>query len=89
MAYHPGEWSDEQAEETLYSFLMQDSGHPELIDDDRAQDLFDTGWFDPDATQVERRDAQEDLVEYLWYEYGIDFDEAFDWIDYREWYESQ
>ena len=30
-----------------------------------------------------------DLIEYMHDEYGIDFEDSFHWMDFREWYEGQ
>lgn len=48
--------------------------------DERAQALFFEGVIDKDEG------AYQDLLDYMWEEYGIDFEEAFDWQDFREWY---
>lgn len=51
--------------------------------DMHAQDLFREAFFnDNDAAYI-------DLVEYVWDEYSIDFEDAFDWEDFREWYANQ
>lgn len=34
-------------------------------------------------------DAYARLTDYMWDEYGIDFEDAWDWQDFAEWYESQ
>lgn len=60
-----------------------------MAQDFYLQDLFDTAMFDPDATHAERTEAYDILVDYMWDEYGIDFEETFDWVDYKEWYDSQ
>lgn len=49
--------------------------------DQHAQDLFMEAFFnDNDAAYI-------DLVEYMWEEHGIDFEDAFDWEDFRAWYD--
>jgi len=50
--------------------------------DDYAAGLFHRAVFDHDG------DAYEDLVDYMWDEYGIDFEEAFSWEDFRQAYEN-
>jgi hypothetical protein len=48
--------------------------------DSHAQELFVEAFFnDNDAAYI-------DLVEYMHDEYGIDFEQEFDWQDFREWY---
>lgn len=48
--------------------------------DTHARDLFEAAVFDHSA------DAYQALVDYIWDEYGIDFEDAFSWEDFREWY---
>jgi hypothetical protein len=52
----------------------------ELDVDHRAQELFMEAFFDNDER------AYSDLVDYMWDVYGIDFEDAFSWEDFREWY---
>lgn len=80
----PEDWYD--AEEKLFDNLI--NGDPLIGDDATLQDLFDDALFDPDVDIYEREVAYIALVDYLWDEYGIDFDYAFDWEDYREWYDN-
>lgn len=56
--------------------------HGQYLQDDRAFNLFDKAFFDKDER------AYRDLVDYMWDQYGIDFEDAFDWEDFRAWYES-
>jgi hypothetical protein len=48
--------------------------------DQHCQDLF------VQAVLGEDGDAYMELCEYLWDNYGIDFEELFEWDDFREWY---
>lgn len=80
----PEEWDNGEFE--LYSDLV--GGEPEIGLDAELQDLFDAALFDLDLSPEERADAYDDLIDYLWDEYGIDFDADFDWEGYREWYDS-
>lgn len=50
--------------------------------DARAQELFAQAFFDNDETQYQA------LVDYLWDTYGLDFEDAFDWEDFRSWYDA-
>lgn len=81
----PGEWY------SIESFLFNDliGGDYEAFTDEHLQGLFDTAMFDPDTSTEERQEAYDALIEYLWEEYNINFEDAFDWEDYREWYDSQ
>ena len=56
--------------------------------DQHAQDLF------VDAYMTEHNAADKDaayieLVDYMWDEYGIDWEDVYDWEDFREWYNAQ
>jgi hypothetical protein len=48
--------------------------------DMHAQTLFVEAVFD------KNEQSYNELVDYLWFEHGIDFELAFDWADFREWY---
>lgn len=80
----PADWYG--AEKDLYDSLVD--GDPELGNDHTLQLLFDVALFDSDIRPEEREGAMDVLIEYLWDEYGLDFDDIFDWDGYREWYES-
>lgn len=48
--------------------------------DQHAQDLFREAFFENnDSAYIE-------LVDYMWDQYNIDFEDAFSWEDFREWY---
>lgn len=51
--------------------------------DQHAQDLF------VDAYMNKNDAAYIDLVEYMWDQYGIDWEDVYDWEDFREWYNAQ
>lgn len=50
--------------------------------DPRAMELFDSAFFNGD------KGAYQDLIDYLWDNYEIDFEDVFDWEDFREWYDA-
>lgn len=50
--------------------------------DERALQLFTDYMFDDDEL------AYRELVDYMWDQYGIDFENAFVWEDFRKWYEE-
>jgi hypothetical protein len=56
-------------------------GRPGEVDE-YAQTLFWEGVVGKDSG------SYHELVDYVWEEYGIDFEEAFEWADYRDWYEA-
>jgi hypothetical protein len=80
----PPEWFG--VEETLFMDMVFDD--PIIANDAYLQALFDQAMFDPELPAGERESAYNAMVEYLWDEYGLDFEDVFDWEDYRDWYES-
>lgn len=54
--------------------------------DEYAQHWFNESFLNGDLSDTERENTYKELVDYLWDEYGIDFEEVFDWQDFREWY---
>lgn len=76
----------DRGEELLWTDLL--TGDEWMMGDAYAADLFDKAFFDPSTTKEERESSREALIDYLWNEYEIDFEEAFDWEDYRDWYDS-
>jgi hypothetical protein len=63
------------------------------FNDGFIQGYFDNALFDFDhaLSQEEHAANLEGLREYLWDEYGLDFDDVFDaewWEDYRELYDT-
>lgn len=85
------EWYDEQFGEYYEELPMaaQTAKVDELLfglgyqTDDHALDLFQRSIFDNDES------AYLDLIDYMWDEYGIDFEDAYSWDDFREWYDGQ
>ena len=59
---------------------------PELHDDNIGQMLFHEALFDQDLTPEQRDVVYDAMVEYMMDNYGIDFDDVFDWENFREWY---
>lgn len=80
----PADWYG--AEKDLYDSLV--NGDPILGEDRTLQLLYDVALFDHDIRPDERDAAMDALQEYMWDEYGLDFDDVFDWDGYREWYEN-
>lgn len=81
----PEEWEFEERE--LFKDLIGDER--EALEDYELQDLFHDALFDQDIDPENRAYAYDDLIDYLFDEYGIDFEAEFDWEDYRDWYDSQ
>jgi hypothetical protein len=59
----------------------------EIYEDRNAQLLFHESLFNfGDWTEAQRNAISEMMTDYFMDEYGIDFEEYFDWEAYREWY---
>lgn len=79
----PDNWDDREFE--MFDDLMR--GMPiDNLNDTELQDLYHDALFSGHEHLGKEYD---DLLDYLWDEYGIDFKEDFDWDSYREWYDSQ
>lgn len=78
----PAIWWDQEAD----MFYTMSGGDDGMLNDDELKMLFDSGYFEQGLTPDERADARKALKEYLREEYDINFDAAFDWEHYREWY---
>lgn len=48
------------------------------------QALYHEGYYDRDILSPERIAARDTLKEFMWDEFGIDFEEEFDWYSWRE-----
>lgn len=80
----PDRWSVEQEE--IYDDLVH--GDPIIGADDNLQFLFEA-IFEEDLKPWERDAVFDEISDYLWDYYEIDFDTSFDWDAYREFYDSQ
>lgn len=58
------------------------------FNDPFVQQMYDMALYDHDLSTEEHTMAYEGLKNYMMDEYGIDFDDVFDWDDYREHYEA-
>lgn len=74
-------WSE--SEKDLYSDAFADT---DIFADDVAAALFNEGYFNFDLSSDEINAIRDALDDYLMDEYGIDFDNVFDWEAYREAY---
>lgn len=63
-------------------------GSMNLYNDNMAQNLFDAALFDHDISSGDRAAIMDSLRDYMWDEYGVDFDDVFDWEAYREAYDN-
>jgi hypothetical protein len=64
------------------------SGNMPLYNDPYAQNLYDAALFDHDISSGDRAIVLDSLRDYMWDEYGVDFDDVFDWGGYREAYDN-
>lgn len=80
----PDDWPDIERE--LYDDIVH--GDPIIGEDRGLQMLFDEAMFDMELPPWDRDAVYEAMLDYLWDEYGIDFEMDFDWEAYREWYDS-
>lgn len=61
---------------------------PRMARDENAQRFYDAAFFTMAETRAEREAMQNNFVEFIWDEYGIDWDDIFDWESYREDYDE-
>jgi len=91
MAFKPN-WSNEERALYRSSFSSLDfgtEGRTHALRDRELQELFDKTMIHYIDQPIEKRlDNQQEFEEYLEHEYGVIFDEDFDWEGYREWYDS-
>lgn len=87
MAREP--WDNWPVEEySLYSEVEESLGRASE-DDPHLAFLYHEALFDFDISPEFRSEVYGALVEYVDQEYGLDFDEIFDWDSYREYYDSR
>lgn len=80
----PDHWDDSEAE--MFQDLVD--ANPQIADNDTVELYFHTAYFDTDTglTQAELDVVRDELHDYLYEEYGIEWDDVFDWEAFREWY---
>lgn len=80
----PDEWGRNESR-LFEEFVGSDS----VMENDRLlQALYDEALFNFDLSNEDRAAIMETMRDYVWDEYGIDFDDVFDWEAYREAYDS-
>jgi hypothetical protein len=77
-----GSLPDGQQQEFLYELI----GFKENALDNEARDLFYDVMYNNELSMGERLDAYNELTIYLYDEYGLVFEEIWDWDAFREWY---
>lgn len=70
--------------------LFEDmAGHdPRMYSDTFVQNLYDAALFRHDVSTSDRADILNALRDYMEDEYGVDFDDVFDWEGFREAYDN-
>lgn len=86
--FHETEWEDYNSHgwDETPAWLWDDLTNGRGWDDDYGQMVFNMVFVDPVDTEA-RLAALDSLREWVLDEYGVDFDEAFDWVAWRDWYE--
>lgn len=68
--------------------LYEQIGFGEPGGDIQLHDLFYDYYYNDDLSLAQRVQIYDELVERIETVYGIEFDEVWDWEDFRTWYES-
>lgn len=78
------EWGDIE-----FQLFDEFAGHDErMYSDAWVQNLYDAALFDYDISGSDRAAIMNSLRDYMWDEYGVDFDDVFDWEGFRAHYEG-
>jgi hypothetical protein len=65
------------------------AGHDSrMFNDPWVQNLYDAALFDYDISRDDRAAIMTTLRDYMRDEYGVDFDDAFDWEGFRSQYDQ-
>lgn len=62
--------------------------NPAMYSDPWVQNLYDAALFEHDVSSTDRTAILNTLRDYMWDEYGMDFDDVFDWEGFREAYDN-
>lgn len=71
---------------SIHEFRLFDdmAGHDSrMFNDPWVQNLYDAALFDYDISKNDRAAVMTALRDYMMDEYGVDFDDAFDWEGFR------
>ena len=88
-------WYDKDGPNEYYAENIVDMDQAEQLNDmlfgDNGAYLIDpvAEAFFIEAVFEKNPDAYQALVDYLWDNYGIDFEDTLDWQDFRSWYDAQ
>ena len=78
----PNDWSD-------FEKRLWDDFPDDVVDDRIAQAMYNDAYFNHDLTSDDRMAIRSAFSDYLDQEYGIDFDQIFDWDAWRDAYEGE
>lgn len=79
------EWTSLKEFELFTDFAGHDS---QMFNDPWVQNLYDAALFDYDVSKSDRAEIMHNLRDYLMDNYGVDFDDAFDWEGFRASYDQ-
>lgn len=79
------EWTSLTEFELFTDFAGHDS---HMFNDPWVQNLYDAALFDYDISKSDRAEIMHSLRDYMMDEYGVDFDDAFDWEGFRAAYDQ-
>ena len=83
----PDGWGE--FEDYLFNRMGDHDPSGEMVNDEYVQHWYDKALFhNRELSSTEISEMQEELRKYLKDEYGIDISDAFDWEDYRTWYDN-
>lgn len=72
-----------------FRLFDQMAGHDSRMFNDRmVQTLYDAALFEHDISKQDRSAILNSLRDYMADNYGVDFDDVFDWEGFREAYDS-
>lgn len=79
-------YSHSDQQEYLYDLIgfRQD----DVPGDSYVRDTFWEIMYDDNLSAQERLDRYEELSDYLYEEYGLEFYDVWDWDDFRSWYDA-
>jgi len=78
-----GSLSEDHQRDFLYDLI----GFTHVEIDSEARDLFWSVMYDDELSVGQRLDLYDQLTVYIQDNYGIDFNEIWDWEAFREWYD--
>ena len=82
--YDYGDLPEHDQQEFLYDTI----GFGDSPQDQHAHDMFYEAFYNDDLSISDRIDIMDELSDYLFDEYGIDFEAIWDWDDFRSWYDA-